>query len=700
MAVSLKNLIKIGLVLVLFAALATVFPVARAILGFIYLTFIPGAILLRMLKLRRLVTIEKILFSAGLSIAFLMFVGLLMNFLYPLVGISKPLSTLPLTVTITALLIMLFAIGYYIDKGFSFEISLKELPLSSMLLLCLPLFGIIGAISAGINGNNHILILMITTISSLVILSTFSKKYISPKLYPVALFFIAIALLFHVSWISMYLYGFDIHWEQYFFELTNNNFRWDATTPSRFNAMLSVTLLPTIYAQILNLRADWVFKIVYPIIFSFVPLMLYQIYEKQRIGKLGAFLSVFFFVSNFIFYNEMLGLARQMIAEFFFVLLIFLLLDKKLDLAKNSLLFIIFSGALVMSHYALSYIFLFLIVGILVFSHLAKNRTRNLNLVSVLIFVTLVLSWYTYISVSTPIESIWYTFTRMIGGVYYDFFSPETRDQSLLINIGMGGPAASLGHEIGRVVFYATEFLVVIGVIKLIVERKKTNFTQEYIQTSLVSVLLLLMSAVIPYFASALNMTRIYHISLFILAPMCFFGGKAIFRIVAGRKHFVPKLVMPLFTLTILMPYFLFNVGVIYEVTGDVASSKSLSMHRIDKAILYDAYTSEQEVFSAKWFSKRIDNTSMVYCDLMASFHVLNSYALFPLERTFVISNNTKIGEGYVYLRTLNVVDGKMRGPRQGDLWNITGFSPQLNLMNKIYSNGGSNIYVSLNTTR
>ena len=74
-------------------------PILREFIGFIYLTFVPGIIILRILKLHKLGNIETLLYSVGLSIASLMFTGLFMNTVYPLFGISGPISITPLIIT-------------------------------------------------------------------------------------------------------------------------------------------------------------------------------------------------------------------------------------------------------------------------------------------------------------------------------------------------------------------------------------------------------------------------------------------------------------------------------------------------------------------------------------------------------------------------------------------------------------------------
>ena len=56
-------------------------PVLRQIVGFVYLTFLPGIIILRLLKLHELGPVRTLLYSVGLSLAFNMFLGFLINIL-------------------------------------------------------------------------------------------------------------------------------------------------------------------------------------------------------------------------------------------------------------------------------------------------------------------------------------------------------------------------------------------------------------------------------------------------------------------------------------------------------------------------------------------------------------------------------------------------------------------------------------------
>jgi uncharacterized membrane protein len=351
-------------------------PIIRQLIGFIYLTFVPGIIILRILKLHKLGNIETLLYTVGLSIATLMFTGLFMNTVYPLFGISGPISLTPLIITISAVVVLLCVLGYVRDKDFSDPsiINVGDILFPPALFLCLiPFLAVLGTYLVNFHHNNLLLMFLIVIIALIVVLIGFDK-FIPKNLYPLAVFVIAISLLYHASLISMYLWGWDVHLEYYLSNLVMGNSYWDSTIPITVNAMLSIVMVAPIYSLILNIDITWVFKIIYPLLFSLVPLGLYRVYQKQTDDKI-AFLSCFFFTAFFSFW--LISSRRQWIAEFFLVLLILPMIDKGMDKMKRSLLFIVFGVSLVVSHYGTSYIYMFCLISawlILVFVDSGQNN--------------------------------------------------------------------------------------------------------------------------------------------------------------------------------------------------------------------------------------------------------------------------------------------------------------------------------------
>ena len=93
--------------------------VLRQIIGLIYLSFLPGIIILRILRLHQLGSIETTLYSVGLSLFVVMFGGVIINIVSPFAGISRPISTMPLMISFTALISVLCVVAWARDRKFS-----------------------------------------------------------------------------------------------------------------------------------------------------------------------------------------------------------------------------------------------------------------------------------------------------------------------------------------------------------------------------------------------------------------------------------------------------------------------------------------------------------------------------------------------------------------------------------------------------
>ena len=559
-----------------------------------------------------------------------------------------------------------------------------------ILLFCLPFLSILGAILTNILGNNLILLFLMILISVIIFLFTFTK-YINQNLYPFSVLMISLALLFHTSFTSRYLIGFDIHTEYYVFRKTYEKSLWseisifDKQTAS-YNSVLSVTIYPTIMSYITGIDNEFIFKILYLIIFSFVPLLIYIIC-RNKINRIDAFLSSFYLISHSTFYfPEMISLGKQMIAEVFLLLLIYLLFDKKMDQFKKHVLFIIFSISLITSHYTISYILFVYILITWIFNKIKLKRFNILlNSTIILTLFIMIISWSIYIFSSILIKNIWHN----LYSIYRSIWRPVEIEHLTLMALGLV-PSTFL-HNVGRSFFYITNGFIILGFLELVKNRKKFDF--EYISLSFTSLALMISCIVLPALGRTLNISRLYNITLLFLTPLCIIGGKKFFFFIFKWRPNLKEYSIVLVSIVLIF-FFLFQVGFIYEIAGDISDSIPLSMNRVNKVSLYGTYSQEQDVFSARWLSKNIENRTMIYADIVSRYQVLTSYGLVPRERIYVLSEDMTSTHMvcYVYLSRMNVICG-VYFPDYRDMKNTTNFSSILNPIQKIYSNGGSEIY-------
>ena len=679
-------------------------PVARQVISFLYLTLVPGMIILKVLKLRDFDLAEAALLSVGLSVAFLMFIGLLINELYPLIGISKPLSLEPLMITINFVLILLCFIVCFRDKASN--ISIKSLNVSPLilLLLFLPLVGFFGILQVNNSEGIFLLLLTILTVCGLVSLCVISKKLFPSRFYPLVLFVIMIALLSFVnsSLLTNYIVGGDIHDEFFVFRLTEKKSQWNLIGIPQFdieilkaNAMISVTILPTIYSQILSLDGTWLFKIIYPLFAMFGVLALYQLYCTQT-EKETAFLASFFFVSICIGIGW--GSDKQLLAQLFYVLLLYILFKRELSPSNRKIFFIVFSAALVISHYALAYLFLFIIACTWASLLFMRKSNGKISASLVAIFFSMTFLWSIYISRSAPFVDLIRSTEYVSRTFFTSFLDPQSRGTQVLRGLALSGEAVSFWRYASRALFLITELFIVVGVVKyayaLIAKRRKMSFDLEYTMLISVNFVIIILNIVLPGLSGTFLMQRFYQTALLILAPLCILGGKTILEYVPKLKT---KNLGTILTLAVLIPVFLFQTEFVYALTGDYMSNMTLGVDRMDEVKLYTWITNEQEVLGAQWLPKHVNITQViVYTDGVSLLHDLTSYGLINRERIRVLSNTTRTldSNSFIYLRRINIVHGIMQERYLGQ-WNTSDISSLIDSQNKIYSNGNCDIYKS-----
>lgn len=676
-------------------------PIVRQIIGFIYLTFVPGLVIIRLLKLNELVLLEIFLFSVGFSIVFLMVIGLLVNEFFFLTGFLQPLSLIPLITTLNSMILILTIFPYLRGDDFNFRGTESfGFPLRTLFLITLPILSVIGAIIVNIYKNNWLLLIIIISIALVFSSGVLSMKLSFSKFYPLIVLAIAVTLLYHSSFISDYFvtFGSDIPGEYFVFKITERNAYWSSIHPyigggwsgfGRLNTLLSLTILPTIYSVLLNIDSKWIFKMLYPLIFSLVPLGLYQLWQLSS-GKKYAFISAFLLMAEATFYTEILGLNRQMIAELFFVLLLLVITNKTMKHVSKKLCFMIFSFGLTVSHYGLAEIFLFFIFVTLISLIVLKRPSRNITVGMVLFFLAVMFSWYIYTSRSAVFESF-LEFGDYVYRQLGDFFNLEARGQTVMRGLGLEAPP-TLWNMFSRLFAYLTEALIAIGFLGLITKKVKIVSEKEYFTMIVTAMAFLFMLILVPGLAKTMNMTRFYHLLLFFLAPFCTLGAETIVRIAGGRNL---KIKVSIILLVVLIPYFLFQSGFIYEVTGNDSWSVPLSGYRMNTVRLHGllGYSTIYSVFGAQWLSENIklESYTRVYADYWGRRTELRSYGLIYLGYIETLTNVTEIKYNeLLYMSSLNVIEGIVVGEKFS--WNTSELRFIYDL-NKIYSNGGSEIY-------
>lgn len=653
-------IISIQLSVILLTLFDNISPL-RQLLSFIYLTFIPGYILMRIIGIKGFQSSEGLLYNIGLSLFFTMFLGCFINMGLPLIGVDKPITNLNIIGAYSLSILILLLFLYVKDRdsklwmGFEKGKQLNSYSPSIILLLInLPLLSILGSFLVNYYGINIVLLFLlieIALVASLIALNIIPSKY-----YALAISMIALSLLWHTSLISSYFTGWDINIEYYLQKTVLNSGYWDYKQSSDVGSMLSVVILAPVYTIFTGLSAVWIFKIIYPIYYSLVPLGLYRLYSKVFNNEKMAFWGTFLFISFYVFFRDLTGLARQQIAEFFFMLILLVIMERNINPFRKSILLLCFSFSIIVAHYGLSYFLLIILVSsyllVYIYKLLWKDKIETINLNYILFFVITCLSWYMFMNSSHLFSELVIIGNKIFISLRDLFFNVASRDDEIMLAIGMKGPEYT---SIQRIIYlylqYFINLIIIIGFSRALINAKRKHINLNYIMLSIASCLFFIFLVVLPLASSIFGSGRVFHLVLFLLAPMCFLGIATILGYI--KKTNVKNLLTQVFLVLIFIPYFLFNSGFIFEVTGDRPTSISISK-KINQPLFSTA-----EIISKDWVGDYLSNKEniKIYSDVYSKLLLTGEMGL--QSKGLSIDNINEAKSNFIYLRKFNIDSGQ-----------------------------------------
>ena len=712
----------ISILLIIDLTMVLDIPFLRQIFGFLFLTILPGLLILQILKLDKIGLTEKFVLSVGLSVSFLMFFGLLINNLSLNLGYETPLATVPLLILFNLAFIVLAIIGYKIktfEKNFIKTPNLGEvgsIGLKNCLLninlstsektflifpILFPALSIFGMHVMNITDNNILLMLLLLLIPIYVAFVCFFNQKFPKRFYPVVIFLIGVSLLLLMPLRSNHIIGVDAHLEYYFFRTTLDNLYWSVLGHSTLNACLSISLLPTIYQSILDMNTEFLFRILYSSIFSIVPLTIYVL-SRNYVGDSYAFLASCF--SMFQSYFLVIAFnPRTSVAVLFFALAMMSLFNGEINSLKKSILFIVFMASCMVSHYSTTYIFFFIMFGAFIGTEIVSKKytfKRMLSVTIVILFFSMIFLWYSQVTEAAFYSGVVFIEETLIN--LNQFFIEESRSSGISSLAGGGSAQKGIPYKIEFVFTWMTFVFIGIGVITLIRRYKEMLFTEqnfkkpeflkkkfeiEYLMIALACVGMLVILIALPYISVGYDMMRSYAVTTVVLSVFFVIGGImvsrifnqliAVFRGKASNKN-TSQVWSYLTILLVLIPYFLCVADVTYNMAG---VPRSILLN--SEGELYDMhYLHDQESYSAKWLKEHGERKSKIYADHYGRIRLVSQgkfsyYLIKPLPTI------KRIDKGYIYLRYYNVVNGEFQSE----------YSHRFVGKSEIYDNGGSKIY-------
>lgn len=661
------------------------FFILRRLIGLICLTFSPGLLLMIALKIEYTDFTKYTIYAVGLSTSFLMFFGYFANIIFRLAGISQPFSEKPIIIALTSIMILISVYILLTDADIKNKYIYFSVNHFYIFLFILPILSISGAYYLNYHNKNVLLLLMFFMISAIPLLVFLTKKTKNSLL----LWIISISLLYSVALSSKYLSDqSDSLLEYYFANYVLINGYWNTAFAAPVNDMLRIVILHPLYSMILNVSLIDTFKWIHPFVYSFTPVALYSTYKNFFNEKIS-FISSIFFMYTFLFYVTLSKNTRNGIAEFFIVLFLMSLFDKNLNNVTRNVLLIAFSASIVVSHYATSYAFMISLVIYIFFIKIvdlaAPRKQIALGPIFIILVMVLNFGWYTF---STSGSSL-YAFAQF-GNHLLDSLADFSIDSYSYTSYSLVHEWSFSISVLKYFVFFSYGLITLsIALLAISAFRKKLKLNKDYFALS-VAFYLLFLATLLP--SQGLGSSRIYHLSLCVLAPYIIIGAIKGSRILKITSRF-PVIFLSIFVMASL----LFDSGFMAELLikgDDYGPNVIISKPRYEAISdmeyikqFSENYFSDFDIASAQWLTYRKENFAFLYIDKPGIFAAIlgpsSIYKMYKFSYTGSIENGS-----YIYLYTYNV-DKKISLRRSNNTLDY----PLLSC-HGIYNNGGSKIYL------
>jgi uncharacterized membrane protein len=521
---------------------------------------------------------------------------------------------------------------------------------------------------------------------------------------------VSLSLLLSSTLVSNALLGWDIHEEFRIFLDVARTGIWHPEIESSYNSCLSISILPAILAVVSTLDGIVIFKLVFPVLFSMVPILLYRV-SRKVLPPEGAFLSVFLFMSYPVFYQELISLARQEVAELLIVLLVLLSFCAKPSMRRSmtiaELLLLI---GLVTAHYSTTLIYLVVLCFTFLMSRISSRAMPLKGLQIVLLSAIIAFCWQMFIASTIVLTYSTNFFSHVVRGLAEDFFNPNAR--SGIVLQAVGGTETVL-TETNRVVQWLVQLSLLLGFFSMVIKRKSSIAERRMFGLVTSGLALIAAAAILPYFAGGFGLGREYHIALLFVSVSFVYGVNALNLGLASIRRLVSQRLSPMhltalknrgphLAATILFLYFLFISGWVYAISMEkpisflldyerMASSPDLSM----REYYYSYFTLPRDIASARWLSSHFVSSDAVCADFDSRNHVLNSFGGF-LRGGPELPSQCDFTNSHIYLSTMNTLGGIGFGPNERYvlyIWSVSSISLKLAGKDRIYSSDTSTIY-------
>ena len=337
-------------------------PVLSATIGFWFLIVYPVFLLAGASIWGGVGRLERVGYSVAGVLMALILGGLALNALLPLIGISRPLHPVPVTVLGDGLILALVALRRRYPADLSGGRRALRLRAAEARLLPGAGLCVVGAVLGANRLNNgaggQVAWLALAGVVAAFGFLLLRRGELREEAIGAALYLLSLALLLMTSLRGWSVTGHDIQREYRVFQLTMASGHWDiAAFPDPYNACLSITILPAELATALQQNGPYIYKLFFQLIFAICPVMVYCLARRYWSVGIGV-LAVVYFVGFPTFVNDMPFLNRQAMAFVFVAVAAAAALERSWPRRTRRVVFLGAAIGVELAHYSSMYVLL------------------------------------------------------------------------------------------------------------------------------------------------------------------------------------------------------------------------------------------------------------------------------------------------------------------------------------------------------
>lgn len=333
--------------------------IAGRLYALAFMLLVPGLAIVSLTPMRPERLSVRIAWSLGASMLLLMVLGLVYSFSLPHLGIARPISQWPvvLGVDVVTLATLVAHRGRRDPLDYLFR---GTVPTTRQLALAIALCLVPVAASAGaelLNNRQGTVLAVTVQVGVGVLLAALFllAGRVPPWAIGLTLFAATAGLLMMSAMRSNYPFGYDIQSEYQVFTATLHRGAWQISrTGNAYSAMLSITILPSVLTVGSHMSPAYVFKAMYPLVFSLYPVLVFGV-AARWFPKRAAVVGAIVVVVQGLYAADITGLARQEIGLFYFVLLIATAFDAHMSRRVAQVGVVVSAAAMAVSHYSTAY---------------------------------------------------------------------------------------------------------------------------------------------------------------------------------------------------------------------------------------------------------------------------------------------------------------------------------------------------------